>query len=240
MLKFIETITLEGGPMEFTPIYEGSPNAPVRLVKDGRYVQWEVVRCPYCEGTHRHNVDGGDPRTYLGGRLAHCQPDMHIDGDVLIALPIWNGDAEYRLIAIEGKPSKAELDEHFPTVLGSDLEPLHISRWTEHLDWDERYQDYLAEQHPATVRSPFTPEMKDHVWLATGGHCSYCGVTLRPFSTFTIDHVQPVSRGGTNDLENLAACCKSCNSIKGDRHVEYLRQRLRITLFWHERTGGAA
>lgn len=240
MITIRESSELTGGPMEYTPVYGGSPNAPVRLVKDGRYFQWEIIRCPYCEGTHRHNVDGKSPRKYLGGRMAHCHPDMHVDHDVLQSLPIWNGDAEYRLIEIEGKPSKAELDEHFPTVLGSELEPLHISQWTENTDWNEQFQAYTVSRRDISPRIPLTPEVKDHVWIETDGHCSYCGVQLRPFSTFTIDHVEPVAKGGTNALNNLVAACRSCNSIKGDRGLTYLRQRLGVISFWFEQKGGNA
>ncbi len=47
-------------------------------------------------------------------------------------------------------------------------------------------------------------EASDHV-------CAYC---LRPGKT--IDHVLPVSRGGTNHLANLVVACGSCNSAKRD------------------------
>lgn len=46
--------------------------------------------------------------------------------------------------------------------------------------------------------------------------CVYCGTT----ENLTIDHQLPLSRGGTNNLENLVACCQSCNSSKGDRTPE--------------------
>lgn len=240
MMKFMETISLNDGPMADTPVYKGSPDAPVRLVDKKTYWNWEVVRCPFCEGTHEHGgiPKSEDPREYLGGRMAHCSPDHYIPYEVAQATPCWNGDAEYRLIAIEGRPSKSELDEHFPTVLGTELSCLHISNWTEGVEYDDRFQQYIAANSEKRIRTSFSAEVKDHAWMQTSGHCSYCGVALRPFSSFSIDHVTPLSRGGTNDLFNLVACCKSCNSIKGDRDVEYLRSRLGITSFWFEQEGG--
>ncbi len=55
-----------------------------------------------------------------------------------------------------------------------------------------------------------------------------CGGCQRdfPFRNFTIDHVIPQSRGGTNHLENLQLLCGACNSMKGDRPMEYLIARL--------------
>ncbi len=50
--------------------------------------------------------------------------------------------------------------------------------------------------------------------------CYYCGVGLDPKASrwftcrTTIDHRTPISRGGMNAAENLAAACASCNSRK--------------------------
>jgi hypothetical protein len=47
--------------------------------------------------------------------------------------------------------------------------------------------------------------------------CGYCGVLERHVgSELTIDHFQPVSQGGTDDIENLVYCCHACNSHKSD------------------------
>lgn len=54
------------------------------------------------------------------------------------------------------------------------------------------------------------------------GLCRYCGVELEVSGTpgprsFTLDHVEPWSRGGSKDVDNLVAACGSCNQHKGDR-----------------------
>lgn len=43
--------------------------------------------------------------------------------------------------------------------------------------------------------------------------CRYCGASA-PEATLTIDHVVPVTLGGTDDPSNLVAACKDCNSGK--------------------------
>ena len=40
--------------------------------------------------------------------------------------------------------------------------------------------------------------------------CAYCGQEADQ-----VDHVIPRKAGGTHDLDNLVACCKTCNSKKG-------------------------
>ncbi|MGH8504837.1 MAG: HNH endonuclease, partial [Stenotrophobium sp.] len=37
--------------------------------------------------------------------------------------------------------------------------------------------------------------------------------------TATLDHIQPVSKGGDNSLHNLTTACLHCNSRRGSRPV---------------------
>jgi hypothetical protein len=47
--------------------------------------------------------------------------------------------------------------------------------------------------------------------------CGYCGILEdEAGAELTIDHFQPQSQGGTDDLENLVYCCHACNEFKGD------------------------
>jgi 5-methylcytosine-specific restriction endonuclease McrA len=50
-----------------------------------------------------------------------------------------------------------------------------------------------------------------------GFRCSYCGTTeLDVSSELTVDHIQPRSLGGTDDLDNLLYCCHACNEFKSN------------------------
>ena len=60
--------------------------------------------------------------------------------------------------------------------------------------------------------------------------CQYCGrhrSELRGRQFLTRDHVQPLSRGGTNDWENVVTSCSSCNNRKGGRLPREAGLRLR-------------
>ncbi len=58
--------------------------------------------------------------------------------------------------------------------------------------------------------------LRQTIFERDGYECNYCGAT----EDLAVDHVVPLSKGGTNDPENLTPACKPCNSSKGDRLIE--------------------
>ena len=48
--------------------------------------------------------------------------------------------------------------------------------------------------------------------------CQYCGRSS-PEVILEVDHIIPVSKGGTNDIMNLITSCKDCNRGKSDKEL---------------------
>ena len=63
-------------------------------------------------------------------------------------------------------------------------------------------------------RRYFTTEEKIFIGQKSLNRCSHCGKKLT--TDFTVEHVIPLNKGGTNDLTNLVALCSSCNVEKSD------------------------
>jgi hypothetical protein len=73
-----------------------------------------------------------------------------------------------------------------------------------------------------------------------GDRCWYCGFTFADGErACTIDHVVPVSQGGTNRIENIRLACFRCNMRRADgppgayEHSEFLARR-RWQAYKHE------
>lgn len=66
---------------------------------------------------------------------------------------------------------------------------------------------------------------KDYIsTLLDGNICYYCGCEIKDKKT--LDHKIPVTKGGTNENENLVLSCLHCNTQKGNKTEEEYRKWL--------------
>lgn len=79
--------------------------------------------------------------------------------------------------------------------------------------------------------------MRSQAWDRCMGSCSLCDLPMvaspdaGPLA-FTLEHIIPKSRGGTNDLENLSGSHQWCNNAKGDALMEELPKSFKPFLRW--------
>ena len=63
----------------------------------------------------------------------------------------------------------------------------------------------------------FGYEIREYLLEKWGRKCAYCGVENTPLE---IEHIHPLSRGGSNRVSNLTLACHSCNQAKGNQEIE--------------------
>ncbi|MDE2105581.1 MAG: HNH endonuclease [Patescibacteria group bacterium] len=63
--------------------------------------------------------------------------------------------------------------------------------------------------------------LRSTVFERDGHRCVYCGASDLPLHC---DHVIPVSRGGSNDMSNLATACAPCNLSKSTKTLDEWRK----------------
>jgi hypothetical protein len=64
-------------------------------------------------------------------------------------------------------------------------------------------------------RRTIAPGVRQAVFQRDGGSCVRCGAT----TGLEIDHIIPVSRGGSDTEKNLQVLCSACNRSKGNRYI---------------------
>lgn len=67
-------------------------------------------------------------------------------------------------------------------------------------------------------RMSLAVRLRRQVVIRAHGCCEYC-LSQADFvpETFAVDHIIPVSQGGSNEPQNLALACQGCNSRKYDK-----------------------
>lgn len=61
-------------------------------------------------------------------------------------------------------------------------------------------------------------ENRKTIFERDGYKCHYCDKQLTRFSA-TLDHIQPVSKGGDNSFDNLITACLHCNAERGNKPI---------------------
>lgn len=74
-----------------------------------------------------------------------------------------------------------------------------------------------------TQRRKFTKSERTAIYAKCNAHCAYCGKQM-PISEMQVDHMNPIRRGGTNDMDNLMPSCRSCNHFKDVFTLEGFRK----------------
>jgi len=66
---------------------------------------------------------------------------------------------------------------------------------------------------------------RHNIYLRDGNRCQYCGHRFSS-SELSLDHVIPLSRGGSSSWENVVCACLACNVKKGNRTPHEVSMRL--------------
>lgn len=74
-------------------------------------------------------------------------------------------------------------------------------------------------KNKSTKRKPITKKVRFEVFKRDKFKCVYCGASA-PNVVLQIDHIEPVSKGGDNNILNLVTSCFECNSGKRARRLD--------------------
>lgn len=133
---------------------------------------------------------------------------MTIPRDVLVSLALLSDLEEYEAEAIVDMLLEVEAATQVDTGLSSEgIEQRRAADRERQRRYRERAKsaddNWLGKRQTVFERDGFT--------------CTYCGVDV--CEDPHCDHVVPLIKGGTNELENLTTACRICNSSKAGKTI---------------------
>lgn len=103
-------------------------------------------------------------------------------------------------------------------------------------DLEKTGQD--AQEETSAKRKKFSAKGRLAIYRKTEGHCYLCGEFV-DFDSFEVEHRIPISKGGTNGLDNLYCSCATCNAIKRDIYPkEFMEKITQIFLYQMQKEYG--
>jgi 5-methylcytosine-specific restriction endonuclease McrA len=105
------------------------------------------------------------------------------------------------ITSVKGKIDLEIVDAEVPAALALCL--IRLNNRTVSAATDDTTQD----------RRRISKQVSNAVWIRDGGTCVECGA--KDYLEF--DHVIPVSKGGSNTVQNVQLLCRRCNSKKSDK-----------------------
>lgn len=64
----------------------------------------------------------------------------------------------------------------------------------------------------------FSDKEWEYICHIYNNQCLRCGATDKPL---TPDHVIPLSKGGSNNIDNIQPLCRKCNTVKGTKIIDF-------------------
>lgn len=80
-------------------------------------------------------------------------------------------------------------------------------------------------------RKIFSVTDRKNIYRKTSGHCYLCGEFV-DFDLFEIEHMVPLAKGGTNELDNLFCSCHCCNTMKNSIYPKDFLEKIKQIYFY--------
>ena len=94
-------------------------------------------------------------------------------------------------------------------------------RWMTEEEKEEAKRNKVAlsmvkrDKNGKIKRKSYSDDVRKLIYIKAGGRCELCGRKIL-LDDMTLDHVNPLSMGGDDDVENLSCTCYPCNLFKGN------------------------
>ena len=104
-------------------------------------------------------------------------------------------------------------------------------RWMTEEEKEEAKRNKVAlsmvkrDKNGKIKRKSYSDDVRKLIYIKAGGRCELCGRKIL-LDDMTLDHVNPLSMGGDDDVENLSCTCYPCNLFKGNNLPTDFHERI--------------
>lgn len=98
-------------------------------------------------------------------------------------------------------------------------------RWRKNNPDKIRLKAFRRQQRKHAAKGTFTKEGIQRILAVQKNLCLKCKKPFTEDRPYTIDHIVPLSKGGSHDLSNLQLLHRKCNS---EKHIHVIDYRTRI------------
>jgi rubredoxin len=183
----------------------------VKLPISGTSFAFDGLDCPSCGGNYLHHQ----------GIFYYNRPEDNENGDFVILHKINQNDqnsfhcSHKSNVSMKACPSPRR--DGMEILFSCECCPAKLSlavfqhKGQTFIEWNE----IIVEEEEKPKRQPIKPSLRFEILKRDDYRCQMCGVTAKDGATLEIDHIHPVSKGGTNEPDNLQVLCRDCNAGKG-------------------------
>lgn len=111
-------------------------------------------------------------------------------------------------------------------------------KWMTHEELDEIRKNKVSmsmvkrDKNGKIKRKSYSDDVRKLIYLNAGGRCELCGRKIL-LDDMTLDHINPLSMGGEDNVENLSCTCYPCNLFKGNILPDDFMDRI-IKIFMYQ------
>lgn len=142
-----------------------------------------------------------------------------------------------------GEPEEEEEEEEIPEIPEIDtsyyeLHRLFIENGNAIATW---YQDKSQSSISTPGKHTHGSMMKNAVWKkyfngVTQTLCPVCSTNPISFDNYSLGHIHPESKSGSNAITNLIPICPTCNTLMGTQHLYYYAWNVHKKILWPANT----
>jgi rubredoxin len=190
---------------------QGFQLKPVKLPISGTEFAYDGLDCPACGGNYLHHE----------GIMYYNRNEDSETGDFVILCKTEKGgfkvtqETNYSMTYCPS-PRRDGMEIFFTCECcpAKSILAIYQHKGQTFIEWKE-VGLVIEEQKPK--RQPIKPSLRFEILKRDDYRCQMCGVTAKDGATLEIDHIHPVSKGGTNEADNLQVLCRDCNAGKSDQ-----------------------